>query len=682
MANFNAFASVLGPAVAEAGKAYTDALVELPKYRDEQDELAAKRALRPLKLEEAQLELEKLRQDVRYPAPKVTRQGLYEWNPQTKKWELDVVAQPPKTFAEQAKMRQIAEDLKSPDPNVRRVAEAELKKLEAPSLNVDSLRDYRERQNDVKEALLPYQQAQLQARTQLATQQLQYMQQRGDMLARQQEHLQFLEDQARDKDELARRHYELRRQQVEAQIADNHEKMNVLYQRLDIDMQRAAGAMERQSYLPVPGAPPVHNPNAPRFTPPAQRPQRDTRSGPTNQAPIPTSVATVSPERQKEDAAITALVDEAEKTRDATKLDAAVIAFEKKWGALPSAVVVRQDKSSSVKSTTPAPQAPIERQPLPASTQTPQTQRLRQSAFNASRRYIDEYDALDRSGNLVQEVLPLITPGNVGWRGAAKNTIQNLLASLKTGTPEEQRQKEGQLEGILKAQDPAIEGKVRNAQQAMQQVVMDAKSRGERGEDRLFEANTKDPLFDPKLPILRVLSSVLAYTHALNIKNGAGGSGGRGVTQFDIQEAHKLFDPTRWFTSAPELKAALAGLQTYIQEQRGHVVNRIQEQLGSPEYWQEFAARRGGIQAVGPWKGSAATPSMAPTTSAAQPKEVASPAPAESASPASSKVATSAQIKATHAGFQKKFGEQWTMQQTLDAFRKNGYTLPASENTP
>jgi hypothetical protein len=89
MVNFNAFASVFGPAVAEAGKAYTDALVDLPKYRDEQEELAARHALRPLQAQYAQ---EKLMQDIaltKAPQIKSLGGGSYaQFDPAKKTWEI------------------------------------------------------------------------------------------------------------------------------------------------------------------------------------------------------------------------------------------------------------------------------------------------------------------------------------------------------------------------------------------------------------------------------------------------------------------------------------------------------------------------------------------------------------------------------------------------------------------
>ena len=79
--------------------------------------------------------------------------------------------------------------------------------------------------------------------------------------------------------------------------------------------------------------------------------------------------------------------------------------------------------------------------------------------------------------------------------------------------------------------------------------------------------------FDERIPDLEVVAHAIGYVHANAMKRigGAGGGGGRGVTQFDIKEITGWFDPFATTTSARELRAKLRELQGLIQMVRPQV---------------------------------------------------------------------------------------------------------------
>jgi len=83
--------------------------------------------------------------------------------------------------------------------------------------------------------------------------------------------------------------------------------------------------------------------------------------------------------------------------------------------------------------------------------------------------------------------------------------------------------------------------------------------------------------FDERIPELEVVAHAIGYIHANAMKRigGAGGGGGRGVTQFDIKEVTSWFDPFALGASAHSLRTKLRQLQDLIQMVRPQVEQEL-----------------------------------------------------------------------------------------------------------
>src|SRR6266498_1461613 len=76
---FSLRGTVFGKAMSEAALGYTQGMLDLPNEQDAREEFAQKKALRPLKLQQEQLELDELK--ARLNKPYVTPHGIYQKNP-------------------------------------------------------------------------------------------------------------------------------------------------------------------------------------------------------------------------------------------------------------------------------------------------------------------------------------------------------------------------------------------------------------------------------------------------------------------------------------------------------------------------------------------------------------------------------------------------------------------------
>jgi hypothetical protein len=159
MVSFAGIADVIGPALGEMGRAYSDAVLNLPKVRAQQE-------LIPLEVEKAQLGVEKLRRDVEQPyKPIISPWGAWFYNPQTRRYEFDARPEHAKQVAAVEKMNHLVTMLKNPDPQVQEVARSELSRMQAPMFSATSQDEFRKatiaerkRAADVRE---PYVKAQI-----------------------------------------------------------------------------------------------------------------------------------------------------------------------------------------------------------------------------------------------------------------------------------------------------------------------------------------------------------------------------------------------------------------------------------------------------------------------------------------------------------------------------------------
>src|SRR6266705_6301210 len=92
---FSIFAPIFGKAMSDAALGYTQGLLDLPKEQDAREELAQKQALRPLKVQQGQLELDELKARTAKeqaaaempPRPIASKGGAFLYNPQTKQYD-------------------------------------------------------------------------------------------------------------------------------------------------------------------------------------------------------------------------------------------------------------------------------------------------------------------------------------------------------------------------------------------------------------------------------------------------------------------------------------------------------------------------------------------------------------------------------------------------------------------
>jgi hypothetical protein len=116
---------VLGPALTSVG----EGLEAIPDYIDKDEELAQKRALRPLTLEEARLRVQKTRQEIEQPKPiSAGAHGSYIFNPETKKYEFDARSATlgGTDTAYMRNLRYLSEMSKSSDPEIARIGKGML----------------------------------------------------------------------------------------------------------------------------------------------------------------------------------------------------------------------------------------------------------------------------------------------------------------------------------------------------------------------------------------------------------------------------------------------------------------------------------------------------------------------------------------------------------------------------
>lgn len=596
MAGFNAFATVLGPALADAGKAYTDALLALPKERRqaEADELA---------LERGRLENAKLRHEAQFPTPRVTRQGLWTFNHETNRWELEKTPTEPKKFAAEVSREQLLEFSKYPEGTPQRqLWEAEIAKLGAPGQNAIT------RKKEAEERAAYWRKMAETAAGKNAIAEKEY-QRRADAELRK----------AAEFDELlAWRYYNTdegnlsRRLGPQIRIAPDGSTIIDVGQAFPGVFPGSAGtpAGPGQAPAPAPGGPdPVPQPSLPSPAVRPGRPGRPQRQG-TEHVTLPdTRLLYGYVQRFRsmpKDQALQIIRGQNAAGASHKDLVSAITAYSQVYGepfpdleevpspGKPGSQAPLQPPATTPVETAPrgAPQAAPAPQPSPAGTEpgaVPGSLRVplaphkveeqerkraefqraeekdRREAWKQARSYADEFDALEKSERLAEMVYKLISPATVGAVGNLRRGSQNLLS-------------------VLTQHDPYFRQNVESARQDMLKLLQQPGF-----QDIPKPAGSK--LFDPRADALNVLSSVLAYTHALNIKRGAGGGAGRGVTVQDIETAERIFDPTGWFQSAPALKTALVGLQEFIQSAKPEALRRTQEELGE-RYFPEFLSNR------------------------------------------------------------------------------------------
>ena len=100
---FSIWGPVFGKAMSDAALGYTQGMLDLPKEQDAREEFAQKKALRPLKLQQEQLELDELK--ARLNKPYVTPHGIYQKNPMGV-YEFTPTPGPTKALHGQARLEQ------------------------------------------------------------------------------------------------------------------------------------------------------------------------------------------------------------------------------------------------------------------------------------------------------------------------------------------------------------------------------------------------------------------------------------------------------------------------------------------------------------------------------------------------------------------------------------------------
>lgn len=171
---------------------------------------------------------------------------------------------------------------------------------------------------------------------------------------------------------------------------------------------------------------------------------------------------------------------------------------------------------------------------------------------------LDELSALEATMELTELIIPLIESGNLGWLGRGKEWLtwgKNLLGSSAWYNEAEKSLKE---EGVTE--------KITEAMVKARQAAMIAENDP--------EVQKAMSAIAPQ-SALQTLSSILAYTHAMAIKRTGAGTA-RGVIKSDMDEAHKFFDPSRFFASPDQLLTSLYSLQRFIQQARPRLRERVE----------------------------------------------------------------------------------------------------------